>query len=63
LEATVRHFAGYFVITLMFCLAWPRPLAVGGVLMVFAVLLEGLQALRRNGGRVQRSRGAGGDPD
>lgn len=39
------HFAGYFVITLMFCLTWPRPLIVGGALAVFAVVLEGLQAL------------------
>jgi VanZ family protein len=37
------HFVGYFVITLTCCLAWPRPLVVGGALMVFAVLLEGLQ--------------------
>ena len=29
----------------MFCLAWPRPFVVGGVLMTVAVLLEGLQAL------------------
>ena len=28
----------------MFCLAWPRPLMVGGALVVFAVVLEGLQA-------------------
>ena len=39
------HFVGYFVITVMCCLAWPRPLLVGGILAVFAVLLEGLQAL------------------
>ena len=38
------HFAGYFVFTLMFCLAWPRPLAVGGVLVVFALVLENLQS-------------------
>ena len=38
------HFVGYFVFTLMFCLAWPWPLVVGGALMAFAVLLEGLQA-------------------
>ena len=38
------HFFGYFVFTLLFCLAWPRPLVVGGALMAFAVLLEGLQA-------------------
>jgi VanZ family protein len=38
------HFVGYFTFTLMFCLAWPRPLVIGGSLMVLAVLLEGLQA-------------------
>ena len=38
------HFLGYFVFTLMFCLAWPRPLLVGPALMAFAVLLEELQA-------------------
>ena len=40
----IDHFAGYFVITLVCCLAWPRPLVVGGALVVFAVVLEGLQA-------------------
>ena len=40
----IDHFAGYFVITLVCCLAWPRPLVVGGALVVFAVLLEGAQA-------------------
>jgi len=39
------HFIGYFVFTLMFCLAWPRPRVVGGALMGLAVLLEALQAL------------------
>ena len=38
------HFVGYFFFTLLFCLAWPRPLVVGRGLMAFAVLLEGLQA-------------------
>jgi VanZ family protein len=38
------HFAGYFVITTFVCLAWPRPLIVGGALMVFGSALEGLQA-------------------
>src|SRR3954462_8495268 len=41
----IDHFVGYFIFTLMFCIAWPRPLVVGGGLMVFAVLLEGLQAI------------------
>jgi VanZ family protein len=39
------HFAGYFVLTLMFCVAWPRPFLVGGGLIVFAALLEALQAI------------------
>ena len=39
------HFIGYFGITLFFCFAWPRPFVVGGIVMVVAVLLEGLQAL------------------
>ena len=38
------HIVGYFLITLMSCVAWPRPLVVGGILVGFAVLLEGLQA-------------------
>jgi VanZ family protein len=41
----IDHFLGYFVITSMFCLAWPRPLVVGGVLMAGGALLELLQAL------------------
>ena len=40
----IDHFLGYFAITLFVCVAWPRPLVVGGVLMAAAVLLEGLQA-------------------
>ena len=40
----IDHFLGYFAITLFVCFAWPRPLAVGGVLMAVAFLLEGLQA-------------------
>jgi VanZ family protein len=39
------HFIGYFGITLFVCLAWPRPFLVGGVIMVVAAALEGLQAL------------------
>jgi hypothetical protein len=41
----VDHFVGYFVITSMFCLAWPRPLVVAGALVAFAWLLEALQAI------------------
>jgi VanZ family protein len=39
------HFIGYFGIALFVCIAWPRPLLVGGIIMVVAALLEGLQAL------------------
>jgi VanZ family protein len=39
------HFLGYFVITLMVCFAWPRPLVVGSALVAFAALLETLQSL------------------
>jgi VanZ family protein len=38
------HFVGYFFFTLLFCLAWPRPFAVGGVLAVLAIVLENLQS-------------------
>ena len=38
------HFIGYFAITLLVCLAWPRPFVVGGVLIAAAFLLESLQA-------------------
>jgi len=41
----IDHVFGYFAITLIVCFAWPRPFVVGGALMVFAMLLEGLQAL------------------
>ena len=40
----IEHFLGYFAITSMFCLAWPRPFVVGGTLMAGGALLEGLQA-------------------
>jgi hypothetical protein len=39
----IDHFLGYFAITLLVCLAWPRPFVVGGVLVAAAFLLEGLQ--------------------
>jgi VanZ family protein len=41
----IDHVVGYFGFTLMFCLAWPRPLVVGGALMAAAMGLEALQAL------------------
>ena len=41
----IDHVLGYFAITLMVCFAWPRPLVVGGALVVFAMVLEALQGL------------------
>ena len=41
----IDHVVGYFGFTVMFCLAWPRPIVVGGALMAAAMLLEALQAL------------------
>jgi VanZ family protein len=38
------HFIGYFGITFYFAFAWRRRFLVGGVFMVVAGLLEGLQA-------------------
>jgi hypothetical protein len=40
-----EHVLGYFGVTLLLCLAWPRPLVVGVAVMIFAPLLEGLQGL------------------
>jgi VanZ family protein len=40
---TTEHFLGYFVVTSIVCLAWPRPFVVGGALMVASALLEVLQ--------------------
>jgi VanZ family protein len=40
----IDHIVGYSVFTWMCCLAWPRPIVVGGALMAFAIMLEALQA-------------------
>ena len=41
----VEHFLAYFAVTAMFCLAWPRPMAIAAVLLPVAVLLETAQGL------------------
>jgi hypothetical protein len=41
----IDHFVGYYALTLTVCLAWPRPLLVGGALTAAAIVLEGLQGL------------------
>ena len=40
-----EHFLVYFVVTAIFCLAWPRPIVIGAVLVPVAFLLETLQGL------------------
>ena len=40
-----EHFLIYFAATVLFCLAWPRPVIIGAVLVPFALLLETLQGL------------------
>jgi VanZ family protein len=56
------HFLGYFAITLVLCLAWPRPFVVGGAIMAIAALLEGLQAFTpdRSANILAALSGAGG---
>ena len=57
-----EHFVGYFAVTTIFLLAWPRPLVVGGGVMAVAALLETLQALTpdRSSYYVAALYGAGG---
>ena len=45
LGGQIDHFLGYFAVTSIVCLAWPRPFVVGGALMAASPLLESLQAL------------------
>ena len=39
----VEHFISYFALTVIVCIAWPRPVPVAAVLMVLAGVLEALQ--------------------
>jgi hypothetical protein len=39
----LEHFLGYFALSAIICLAWPRPFLVAGMLMVLAGVLEALQ--------------------
>jgi VanZ family protein len=58
----LEHLVGYFAVTLIVCLAWPRPFMVGGTLMAVAVALEALQALTpdRSANLIAALLGAGG---
>jgi VanZ family protein len=41
----IEHFLAYFVLTLVFCLAWPRPFIVALVLIAVAGAIEASQGL------------------
>jgi hypothetical protein len=41
----IEHFFAFFIVTLMFCLAWPQPMRVAAVLLPLAVLIEASQGL------------------
>jgi hypothetical protein len=41
----IEHFLAYFAVTAIFCLAWPRPMAVAAALLPAAILLEAAQGL------------------
>lgn len=41
----IEHFAVFFTLTVLACLAWPRPMTVAAVLLPLAVGLEAAQAL------------------
>jgi VanZ family protein len=41
----VEHFLGFFAVTLVFCLAWPRPMRVAAAMLPLALLIEAAQAL------------------
>ena len=41
----IEHFLAFFTLTLVFCLAWKRPMAVAAILLPVAVLIETTQVL------------------
>jgi VanZ family protein len=41
----IEHFLAYFALTLLFCLAWPRPFIVAVALIAIAGAIEALQGL------------------
>jgi VanZ family protein len=41
----VEHFLAFFAVTLVFCLAWPRPMRVAAAMLPLALLIEAAQAL------------------
>ena len=45
LHWVVEHFVAFFTVTLVFCFAWKRPMAVAAVMLPVAILIEAAQAL------------------
>jgi hypothetical protein len=41
----VEHFLAFFTVTLLFCLAWRRPMRVASAMLPIALAIEALQAL------------------
>jgi hypothetical protein len=41
----IEHFLVFFTVTTLFCIAWPRPMAVAALLLPFAILIETAQGL------------------
>jgi hypothetical protein len=41
----IEHFLAYVAVTVLFCLAWPKPMAVAAVLLPVAIVLEAAQGL------------------
>jgi hypothetical protein len=41
----VEHFLAFFAVTLVFCLAWPRPMRVAAAMLPLALLIEAAQTL------------------
>ena len=45
LHWVVEHFLAFFTVTLAFCFAWRRPMAVAAAMLPVAILIEAAQAL------------------
>jgi VanZ family protein len=41
----VEHFLAFFTVTLLFCLAWRRPMRVAAIMLPLALAIETFQAL------------------
>jgi hypothetical protein len=41
----IEHFLIFFTVTVLFCLAWPKPMRVAAVMLPFAIVIETAQGL------------------